>query len=238
MEQGSKTGQRGSGWARTAGWRRVPPGDRGAAFHRVRGHVRHGLAGTVRRRLREVRLHQHRPQGAYGEREPALVLQGLQAHVHGQHRPRARYVQAAGGDVDDLRGGVHRPAAAARLHGDKCGVGLRTAWFMRRRIIECIQRYNPSLFHAVAGDRVEIDETYFRDSYKGYRKGTMPRPQARSEQAADMRRHRHRRHGRVLLRGVRTWHARQGTRLQGAQRAHRQGRPRRHRQGRGLPRSP
>lgn len=62
---------------------------------------------------------------------------------------------------------------------DKCGVGLCTAWFMRRRIIECIQRYNPS-FNAVAGDRVEIDETYFHDSYKGYHKGTMPRPARKS----------------------------------------------------------
>lgn len=35
------------------------------------------------------------------------------------------------------------------------------------RIIERIQHYNPS-FNAVTGDRVEIDETYFRDSYKGY----------------------------------------------------------------------
>ena len=69
---------------------------------------------------------------------------------------------------------------------DKCGVGLRTAWFMRRRIIECIQRYNPS-FNAVVGDRVEIDETYFRDSYKGYRKGTMPRPARKSGKKAAKR---------------------------------------------------
>ncbi|QSY57585.1 IS1595 family transposase [Bifidobacterium imperatoris] len=69
---------------------------------------------------------------------------------------------------------------------DKCGVGLRAAWFMRRRIIECIQRYNPS-FNAVAGDRVEIDETYFRDSYKGYRKGTMPRPARKSGKKAAKR---------------------------------------------------
>lgn len=103
---------------------------------------------------------------------------------------------------------------------DKCGVGLRTAWFMRRRIIECIQRYNPS-FNAVAGDRVEIDETHFRNSYKGYRKGTMPRPrpqkrqegrETQPEQAAGMRRHQHRRHGRLLPRGVWARHARQGTR--------------------------
>jgi transposase-like protein len=69
---------------------------------------------------------------------------------------------------------------------DKCGVGLRTAWFMRRRIIECIQRYNPS-FNAVAGDRVEIYETYFRDSYKGCRKGTMPRPARKSGRKAAKR---------------------------------------------------
>lgn len=69
---------------------------------------------------------------------------------------------------------------------DKCGIGLRTAWFMRRRIIEYIQRYNPS-FNAVAGDRVEIDETHFRDSYKGYRKGTMPRPARKSAKKAAKR---------------------------------------------------
>ena len=69
---------------------------------------------------------------------------------------------------------------------DKCGVGLRTAWFMRRRIIECVQRYNPS-FNAVAGDRFEIDETYFRDSYRGYRKGAMPRPARKSNSKASKR---------------------------------------------------
>lgn len=42
--------------------------------------------------------------------------------------------------------------------------------------------------------------------------------EARPEQAAGVRRHRHRRYGRVLPRGVRSRHARQGTRLQGAER--------------------
>lgn len=51
---------------------------------------------------------------------------------------------------------------------------------------QCIQRYNPS-FNAVAGDRVEIDETYFRDSNKGYRKGTMPRPARKSGRKAAKR---------------------------------------------------
>lgn len=40
---------------------------------------------------------------------------------------------------------------------------------------------------AVAGDRVEIDETYFRDSYKGCRKGTMPRPARKSGREAAKR---------------------------------------------------
>lgn len=61
----------------------------------------------------------------------------------------------------------------------KCGVDLRTAWFMRRLIIECIKRHNPT-FHAVTGDRMEIDETYFRDICKGYRKRIMPRPAHKS----------------------------------------------------------
>lgn len=43
------------------------------------------------------------------------------------------------------------------------------------------------LLHHVAGDRVEIDETYFRDSNKGYRKGTMPRPARKSGRKAAKR---------------------------------------------------
>lgn len=69
---------------------------------------------------------------------------------------------------------------------DKCGAGPRTAWYMSWCIIECIQRYNPS-FNAVARDRVEIDETYFRDSYKGYRKGAMPCPARKSGKKAAKR---------------------------------------------------
>ncbi|OXN00415.1 IS1595 family transposase [Bifidobacterium vansinderenii] len=73
---------------------------------------------------------------------------------------------------------------------DKCGVCLRTAWFMRHRVMECIKRYNPA-FNTGAGDRVEIDETYFRDSYKGYghanSKLTMPRPARTSGKKASKR---------------------------------------------------
>lgn len=63
----------------------------------------------------------------------------------------------------------------------------------RRRAIEALRSivyedmFGTSSRELPAGDRVEIDETYFRDSYKGYRKGTMPRPARKSGKKAAKR---------------------------------------------------
>ena len=59
----------------------------------------------------------------------------------------------------------------------RCGVSLRTAWLMRRRLLKCLERYLPK-FAAGAGVSVQLDETYLRESFKGnHRKGkfVMPR---------------------------------------------------------------
>lgn len=51
----------------------------------------------------------------------------------------------------------------------RCDVCLKTAFFMRRRLIECIRGYSP-VFHADSGSEVQLDETYFRESFKGNHK--------------------------------------------------------------------
>lgn len=48
----------------------------------------------------------------------------------------------------------------------RCDVCLKTAFFMRRRLIECIRGYSP-VFHAESGTEVQLGETYFRESFKG-----------------------------------------------------------------------
>ena len=60
----------------------------------------------------------------------------------------------------------------------RCGVGLKTAFTMRHRLIGCLQAYSPA-FSAGYGCGCELDETYFRESFKGnHTKGTfsLPRP--------------------------------------------------------------
>lgn len=60
----------------------------------------------------------------------------------------------------------------------RCRVSLHSAWLMRMRLIESIRLHLPG-FHAGAGMRVQLDETYLRESFKGnHTKGrfTMPRP--------------------------------------------------------------
>lgn len=60
----------------------------------------------------------------------------------------------------------------------RCKVSLRSAWLMRMRLIESIRLHLPD-FHAGAGMRVQLDETYLRESFKGnHTKGqfTLPRP--------------------------------------------------------------
>lgn len=53
-----------------------------------------------------------------------------------------------------------------RKCAQRCGVCLKTAFLMRQRVIECIRRYTPVL-HSEAGLCVQLDETYFRESFKG-----------------------------------------------------------------------
>lgn len=49
---------------------------------------------------------------------------------------------------------------------ERCGVCLRTAWFMRHRVMELIYANNPS-FEAREGVRLEVDEIYLIESFKG-----------------------------------------------------------------------
>lgn len=60
----------------------------------------------------------------------------------------------------------------------RCKVSLRTAWLMRMRLIESIRLHLPD-FHAGMGMRVQLDETYLRESFKGnHTRGRfrLPRP--------------------------------------------------------------
>jgi transposase-like protein len=71
------------------------------------------------------------------------------------------------------------------------GVGLKTSFFMRHRICECMAGY-VDVMHCGAGCAVEIDELYIRESFKGnHGKGNsfrMPRkPKRRSTASGDAR---------------------------------------------------
>lgn len=61
----------------------------------------------------------------------------------------------------------------------RCGVSLKTSFFMRHRILECLYKLLPS-FQVEAGCEAELDETFFRESFKGNQTKssnfTMPRP--------------------------------------------------------------
>lgn len=48
----------------------------------------------------------------------------------------------------------------------RCNVSLKTAWFMRHRIIEALHSHIPS-FEVRKGCGVELDETFFRENFKG-----------------------------------------------------------------------
>ena len=58
---------------------------------------------------------------------------------------------------------VSSPKVAQRLH-----VQQRTAWFMRIRVLEALFKNLPA-FQAIAGSGVQVDEIYFRESFKGTR---------------------------------------------------------------------
>ncbi len=51
---------------------------------------------------------------------------------------------------------------------EKVGVCPKTSWSMRVRVLEVLYGY-PPLFQAMSGTDVELDEIYFRESFKGTR---------------------------------------------------------------------
>lgn len=60
----------------------------------------------------------------------------------------------------------------------RCGVSLKTAWFMRHRVMEALWRHIPS-FEVRKGCGAELDETFFRENFKGnHTRGSfqLPRP--------------------------------------------------------------
>ena len=65
---------------------------------------------------------------------------------------------------------VPSPKVAERLH-----VQQRTAWFMRIRVLEALFKNLPA-FQAIAGSGVQVDEIYFRESFKGTRFGDLEEP--------------------------------------------------------------
>ncbi|HWQ79553.1 MAG TPA: hypothetical protein VN381_12080 [Anaerovoracaceae bacterium] len=59
----------------------------------------------------------------------------------------------------------------------RCGVSLKTSFFMRHRLIECLRRHLPP-FIAGKGCKVEMDEALVRSSFSGNHKNSkfkMPR---------------------------------------------------------------
>lgn len=52
---------------------------------------------------------------------------------------------------------------------DKVGVGLKTSFFMRHRILECMKKYTEN-FRVSKGNSAELDETFLRESFKGNHK--------------------------------------------------------------------
>lgn len=60
----------------------------------------------------------------------------------------------------------------------RCGVSLKTAWFMRHRIMEALWKHIPS-FEVREGCGAQLDETFFRENFKGnHTRGSfeLPRP--------------------------------------------------------------
>ena len=63
----------------------------------------------------------------------------------------------------------HVDALPLRECSERCGVSLKTAFFMRHRVLECIAQNMPA-FRSAAGDGMQVDECYLRESFKGNRK--------------------------------------------------------------------
>lgn len=71
----------------------------------------------------------------------------------------------------------HVDALPLRESAERCSVSPKTAFFMRHRILECISQNMPA-FRSAAGDGMEVDECYLRESFKGNRRNAecgMPR---------------------------------------------------------------
>jgi len=60
----------------------------------------------------------------------------------------------------------HVDFLSLRASAVKCGVGLKTAFFMRHRLLEAIAKSMPA-FRAEAGIGMELDECYLKESFKG-----------------------------------------------------------------------
>ena len=72
---------------------------------------------------------------------------------------------------------------------DKCGVSLKTAWFMRHRVLEATSLAMPP-FRGSAGDGMRVDETYLRESFSGNRKNAgcgIPRAAHKRREGVDDR---------------------------------------------------
>ncbi|MDY3667804.1 MAG: IS1595 family transposase [Collinsella sp.] len=71
-----------------------------------------------------------------------------------------------------------------RESAEKCGVCLKTAFFMRHRLLEAMAKRMPA-FRVEAGGGAELDECFFRESFKGNRSrsesGVPRKPRARSQ---------------------------------------------------------
>lgn len=80
----------------------------------------------------------------------------------------------------------HVDALSLRESARRCGVGLKTAFFMRHRVLEATAKSMPA-FRAEAGSGSELDECYLRESFKGNHDlgGGIPRPPHRRSGACD-----------------------------------------------------
>ena len=60
----------------------------------------------------------------------------------------------------------HVDVLPLRESAERCGVCLKTAFFMRHRLLEAVRKTLPS-FQVEAGCGAELDECFFRESFKG-----------------------------------------------------------------------
>ena len=72
---------------------------------------------------------------------------------------------------------------------EKCQVSLKTAWFMRHRVLEAMSLAMPP-FRSSACDGMQVDETYVRESFSGNRKNAacgIPRKARKRREGVDNR---------------------------------------------------